>query len=66
MTIDGHECYLTDDGTLDTVITIDGESYRFSQEFAAEFRDENGVMTEKGFIELCKIQIEDIETDASS
>lgn len=35
---------LIDDGTLDTVISIDGEEYRFSQDEAADYRDANGCL----------------------
>ena len=49
-----YECSLVDDGTLDTVIEIDGIEHRFNGEFTNQYRDKNGTMTEKGFIELCK------------
>jgi len=60
MTIEGHECWLVDDGTLDTVISIDGEDYRFSTDYASAYRDENGDMTESGFSDLCMEVIEDL------
>ena len=47
-----HEVNLVDDGTLDTVISIDGVEHRFSQERGAECRDESGVMTDKGLRSL--------------
>ena len=53
------ECYLIDDGTLDTVIEIDGTEHRFDGEFANQYRDKNGTMMEEGFIELVKSAIED-------
>jgi hypothetical protein len=62
MNIDGYECFLCDDGTLDTVISIDGEEIRFSQDYAANFRDSDGVMTDEGFKELCREEIEQMET----
>ena len=55
------ECYLIDDGTLDTVIEVDGIEHRFDGEFANQYRDKNGTMTKKGFIELCKECIEEYE-----
>jgi hypothetical protein len=58
---------LLDDGTLDTVVRIcvvmDGEGanitspwqeVRFSQEFAADFRDDSGVLTDEGFKALAE------------
>tara|TARA_Y100000031_G_scaffold98392_1_gene107748 strand:+ start:147 stop:380 length:234 start_codon:yes stop_codon:yes gene_type:complete len=56
-----YECSLVDDGTLDTVIEIDGTEHRFDGEFANQYRDKNGTMTEKGFIELCKECIEECD-----
>jgi hypothetical protein len=53
MLIEDHECWLVDDGSLDTVISIDNKEFRFSQERAASCRDENGSMTDSGFEELC-------------
>ena len=43
-----HEVYLCDDGTLDTVISIDGKETRFDGEYAAEFRNKSGDMTKSG------------------
>ena len=47
-----YEVYLIDDGSLDTVIEINGKNYRFDSEYASIYRDKNGVMTEKGLKEL--------------
>ncbi len=54
-----------DDGTLDTVILvfpldITGEEheFRFSIEYASDFRNEYGVMTDDGFTELAKESID--------
>jgi hypothetical protein len=49
-----HNVELLDDGTLDTVISVDGHEVRFSQEHAADFRDQDGVMTDSGLIELAR------------
>ena len=63
---------LDDDGTLDTVLSvyhfapngfhltdpIGGESIHFSQEYGAEFRDNTGAMTDKGFEELAAEAVE--------
>lgn len=48
---------LGDDGTLDTVICVEHELYgnqeiRYSQEFAADYRNDDGSMTDDGFVEL--------------
>jgi len=56
-----HECYLMDDGTLDTVIEIDGMEHRFSTEFASSYRDSNGSLSGSGFTALCKMAIEEDE-----
>ena len=56
-----YECYLIDDCTLDTVIEIDGTEHRFDGDYTSFYRDKNGAMTEKGFIELCKECIEECD-----
>ena len=33
------ECLLIDDGTLDTVVTVDGKEYRFDSEYVARRQD---------------------------
>lgn len=48
---------LGDDGTLDTVICVDHELYgsqelRYDCEYASMCRDNNGAMTDEGFVEL--------------
>lgn len=48
---------LIDDGTLDTVLEIDGEELRYDHETGAEYRDEDG---ELDFIRFCLDHIEDI------
>ena len=47
-----HDVYLSDDGTLDTVIEVDGTEHRFDGEYAAEYRDRDGAMTIKGLRSL--------------
>ena len=56
-----YECYLIDDCTLDTVISIDGIEHRFDGDYTSFYRDKNGIMTEKGFIELCSQCIEECD-----
>lgn len=58
MQIKGHECFLGDDGTLDTVIVIDGEEVRLADTSYARDPD-TGEMTDQGFIEICEELIED-------
>lgn len=56
------EVYLVDEGTLDTVIQIEGTEFvnRFDQEYASSFRDEQtGELTEEGFRELAEETVED-------
>ena len=36
--------YLVDDGTIDTVIIFDGIDFRFSPDYAAEYRDNDGAL----------------------
>ena len=50
-----------DDGTLDTVIEIDGMEHRFSTEFASDYRDSDGSLSGSGFTALCKMAIEEDE-----
>jgi len=45
------DCTLVDDGTMDTVISVRGVEYRYSTEFAAEYRDDSGMLD---FDEFCK------------
>lgn len=50
---------LVDDGTLDTVVSVNGTELRYSQDFASEFRDDTGGFTRQGWKELREIAIED-------
>jgi len=54
------ECYLGDDGTLDTVIHIDNQTFRFSQEYVAHYRDKAGTLSDEGFNDLCNECIDDM------
>lgn len=47
-----HEVFLCDDGTMDTVIEVDGVEHRFDCEYASNMRDKTGAMTERGLREL--------------
>lgn len=47
-----HEVWLGDDGTLDTVIDVDGIEVRFSGEYASTYRRKDGSMTARGLREL--------------
>ncbi|KKM14220.1 hypothetical protein LCGC14_1708370 [marine sediment metagenome] len=57
-----YEAYLCDDGTLDTVISVDGIEHRFTfdSEDGATYRDADGRMTEEG---LRLLALDAIETD---
>jgi len=61
MEVMGKECYLLDDGTLDTVVAIDGEEHRIGQEKAREYRALDGSFTTTGFRNLCEDIIEACE-----
>ena len=54
-----HEVFLQDDGTLDTVILVDGVQIRYSQEYAADFRTESGMLTYDGLKELAIEALQD-------
>lgn len=49
-----YEIELIDDGTLDTVISINNKEFRFSSEYAEIYRDKEGYMTEDGLRELAE------------
>ena len=55
-----HNVYLCDDGTMDTVIEVDGKEHRFDCEYASEFRKKDGKMTERG---LRALAIEALDSD---
>ena len=58
--IDGYLVELIDEGTLDTVLQVNGvHRVSFGQEYAAEFRDNVGALTEAGFESLAQEAIED-------
>jgi|GEM_PF-3375593 len=63
------ETSLVDDGTLDTVVNVvryapngfhimSESEIRFLTEYAAEYRDKNGTMTDKGFETLSEEAVE--------
>ena len=56
-----HECSLLDDGSLDTVIEIDGIEHRYNGEFVFHYRNDDGSLKDEGFKELCKMAIDDDE-----
>lgn len=51
---------LIDDGSLDTVVSVNGKEIRYDQEFASQFRNKRtGGITLKGWKELEKQAKED-------
>ena len=58
-----HNAYLSDDGTLDTVIEVDGQEFRFDGEYASTYRRRDGSMTEKGVRELARECFGDIHAN---
>lgn len=55
--------YLCDEGTLDTVIEVNGHRHYFDNEYASECRNKTtGEMTKKGLRELA-IEVLDSEID---
>ena len=58
-----HEVGLGDDGTMDTVIEVDGREFRFDGEYASSYRRRDGSMTERGVRELARECLEDVHTE---
>ena len=58
-------CFLVDDGTLDTVISIDGVEFRFDGDFVHQYalRDNEGSVKDSRFIDLCVETIDDCWDD---
>jgi len=54
------KCELGDNGTLDTLVYIDGIDHIIDWETASQYRDEDGNMTKGGFIELCEWLIPEV------
>lgn len=50
---------LVDDGTMDTVLRVGEYVFRYSHEFAADYRDESGALDLESFIEDVCGEIED-------
>jgi len=61
---DRFEVELVDDGTLDTVIAINGQEYRFDQDFASMWRDEaTGELSKDGLTELALDALSNMEEE---
>jgi len=60
-----YDVRLVDDGTMDTVISIDGKEHRFETEYAAHYRTAEGAMTEEGLKALAKDAIDSGLTEGS-
>lgn len=58
-----HRVVLIDDGTLDTVIEVDGIQHRYDSAYVQRYRNENGMLTELGIKELGIQCIEHQEKD---
>jgi hypothetical protein len=53
---------LIDDGSLDTVVSVNGEEIRYDQEFGSQFRDrKTGGITRSGWKKLKEQAIEDYD-----
>lgn len=61
---------LADDGTLDTVLVIDGLHFRIDQETASDYRRRDGTFSRKGLIDLAietfdsQVPVEEQEAEA--
>jgi hypothetical protein len=53
--------WLEDDGTMDTVVSVKGKEIRYDPEFASQFRDKKGIITEKGWEKLKEQALKDYE-----
>ncbi len=60
-----HDVHLIDDGTMDTVIMVDGRQHSFSSESVAALRDRRGSLSEDGMVELAEMTIENEPWDMS-
>jgi len=58
-----HRVVLIDDGTLDTVLEVDGIQHRYDSVFVQQYRDFDGSLTEVGIKELAIQCIEHQEKD---
>lgn len=47
-----YQVTVVDDGTLDTVISVDGTPHRFDAAHVQRYRDEHGFLSELGIQEL--------------
>ena len=56
---------LGDDGSLDTIVYVNGKEMRYETEFASQFRNKKGEITNKGWKELKKQAIDDYKNDIS-
>jgi hypothetical protein len=61
MKIKGHDVFLADNGTLDTVITVDGHEIVYDCDFSGQYRDIHGDFTRKEFRALGEIAVDDYE-----
>jgi len=57
------DVYLVDDGTIDTVIDVNGKEFRFDSEFASFWRDEDGTLSEEGLKELALDALSNMEEE---
>lgn len=56
-----HKAMLIDDGTMDTVIEVDGSQHKFSAEYAARFRTFDGRINDLSVKELAMEVIDYME-----
>lgn len=56
-----YDVCLEDDGTIDTVLSVNSKEFRFSSDYTTDNRDEFGGMTEDGFYDLAYEAIEAYE-----
>lgn len=60
MKLGKYEVTLIDDGTLDTVIAVNGIEFRFNED---NVRDNDGTLSHEGFLYLAEQAIEAYEID---
>lgn len=55
-----HDVHLIDDGTLDTVIQLDGTNHTFASEAVASLRDRRGRLVEDALTELAELSLDSV------
>jgi hypothetical protein len=60
-----YDVYLGDDGSLDTIVSVEGHDIRFDSEYASQFRNKKGEMTKAGWKRLKQAAIDAYEDEVA-